>query len=118
MYLIHLSFYKIHHNNIRNNYNNDIPSNISYKNEEILSFCEKSQKELDDLIQFDVNKEKLEKDFTKAKKDLLEIINPQILKDLIVMDSFSFFSKVIQRGKYKIIEIIIEQPYIRIIIII
>lgn len=41
--------------------------------EEILEFCEKSQQELDELLQFDINKEKLENEFKKAKKEMIEV---------------------------------------------
>ena len=80
----------------------DLIKNLSRKYgdtiEEILSFCEKSQKELDDLIQFDVNKEKLEKDFTKAKKDLLEIAKKLTAARTKAADSFS--KAVMQEMRY------------------
>ena len=57
--------------------------------EEILEFCEKSRKELDDLIQFDVNKEKLENDFKKAKKDLLEAAKKLTMARTEAAESFS-----------------------------
>ena len=80
----------------------DLIKNLSRKYgdtiEEILSFCEKSQKELDDLIQFDVNKEKLEKDFTKAKKDLLEIAKK--LTEARINAAESFSKAVMQEMRY------------------
>lgn len=40
--------------------------------EDILDYCERAQKELDELIEFDVNKEKLEKEYADAKMALSE----------------------------------------------
>lgn len=40
--------------------------------EEILEYCSKSQEELNDLIQFDINKEHLEQEYKKAKKQLTD----------------------------------------------
>lgn len=39
---------------------------------EILEFCENAQEELDELIQYDINKEHLEKDYREAKSKLSE----------------------------------------------
>lgn len=41
--------------------------------EEILDFCEKANQELEELLQFDINKERLESEFKKAKAELTEI---------------------------------------------
>lgn len=41
--------------------------------EEILDFCEKASQELEELLQFDINKERLESEFKKAKAELTEI---------------------------------------------
>ena len=41
--------------------------------EEILEFCEKSNSELEDLLQFDINKEKLENDYKEVKAELTDI---------------------------------------------
>lgn len=38
--------------------------------EEILDFCENAREELDSLLQYDINKEKLQSDFDKAEKEL------------------------------------------------
>lgn len=40
--------------------------------EEILEYCAKSKEELDNLIQFDINKEHLEQEYKKAKKQLTD----------------------------------------------
>lgn len=39
---------------------------------EILEFCENAKKELEELVQYDINKEQLEKDYKQAKKELTE----------------------------------------------
>lgn len=41
--------------------------------EDILEFCEQSNNELDELLQFDINKEKLENDYRNAKAELTAV---------------------------------------------
>ena len=66
--------------------------------EEILEFCEKSQNELDNLIKFDVNKEKLENKFKKAKKELIE--SAKKLTKARTDSAESFSKAVMQEMRY------------------
>lgn len=57
--------------------------------EEILDYCEKSRAELDDLLQFDINKEKLEKEFKQVKMKLTELAAQLTEKRTVTAKDFS-----------------------------
>lgn len=56
---------------------------------EILDFCENAQTELDELLQYDINKEKLESDFKHAKAELSIIANKLTAARTASADSFA-----------------------------
>lgn len=66
--------------------------------EEILEFCDTSKAELDELIQFDINKEKLEKEYRAAKKELTAVA--EILTSARKSCAEKFADNVIKEMKY------------------
>lgn len=78
--------------------------------EDILEFCEKSQKELDDLIQFDVNKEKLENEYKTAKKQLIAYAAKLTAARTACAKSFS--ESVMQEMRYLDMPNVVMVPHI------
>ena len=78
--------------------------------EEILEFCEKSQDELDSLIQFDANKEKLENDYKTAKRQLIAYASK--LTAARTASAKSFSESVMQEMRYLDMPNVVMVPHI------
>lgn len=65
---------------------------------EILEFCENAQNELDNLLQFDINKEKLENEFKHAKAELTILANKLTKERTATANSFA--EAVMQEMRY------------------
>lgn len=66
--------------------------------EEVVEFCENAKKELDDLVQYDINKEKLEKQFSDCKKELTHLA--ENLTEKRTECAVKFAEDVIEQMKY------------------
>lgn len=66
--------------------------------EEVMEFCENAKKELDDLVQYDINKEKIEKQFSSCKKELTHLA--ENLTEQRTRCAVKFAEDVIEQMKY------------------
>lgn len=66
--------------------------------EDVIEFCENAKQELNDLVQYDINKEKLEKQFSDCKKELTHLA--ENLTEQRTECAVNFAKDVIEQMKY------------------